>query len=135
MAERVAKSLSPIDEATQSVDSLLNQITSACREQDEGLKFITTSMEQVDQATQANAASAEELAATTTETAGHVQVLNQLTGRFTLPQGDVNRKSSGSQELIQAPALRPAPTQTDQDSSPDDEVIYFDDNPTDLASF
>ncbi|MCA9000783.1 MAG: methyl-accepting chemotaxis protein, partial [Planctomycetes bacterium] len=84
MAQRVATSLASIAQQTETVNGLLDQITSACKEQDEGLKFITGSMEQVDMATQANAASAEELAATTNETANHVQVLTGLTAQYTL---------------------------------------------------
>lgn len=87
MADRVAASLATITQSTQGVNSLLGEITSACKEQDQGLQFIKVSMEQVDQATQANAANAEELATTVADTTTYVQTLTGLTQQYQLPGG------------------------------------------------
>jgi methyl-accepting chemotaxis protein len=79
--------------------SLVEEITSACREQDAGAAQINQAIQQLDKVTQQNASSSEEVSATSEELSSQAEQLQATIAYFRL--GDVSR-------LATAQAGRPA---------------------------
>ena len=86
------------DQDVVSVVDTIQQITLASSEQAQVMAQVSQSLEQVSGVVQTNSATAQESAAASQELSAQAMVLNNLIGRFQIPQG-----------LSQAPDLPPQP--------------------------
>ena len=98
MATETASTLSQAAQDVVSVVDTIQQITLASSEQAQVMAQVSQSLEQVSGVVQTNSATAQESAAASQELSAQAMVLNNLIGRFQIPQG-----------LSQAPDLPPQP--------------------------
>ncbi|GHS96580.1 hypothetical protein FACS1894139_08280 [Planctomycetales bacterium] len=78
IAGLLEKSFKQIEEGSQQVSGLIQQITSATNEQATGMEQINSAVSQMDQVTQQNAASAEETASASEELSAQAATLNDM---------------------------------------------------------
>jgi methyl-accepting chemotaxis protein len=82
---RVRAALEDIATGTNSVNTLLMEITNASREQATGIGQISQGVSELDRATQQAAGNSEELASSAEETASLVTSMRDVVGQFILP--------------------------------------------------
>ncbi|MDR0867598.1 MAG: methyl-accepting chemotaxis protein [Planctomycetota bacterium] len=98
IAGLLEKSFKQIQEGSEQVSGLIQQITSATNEQATGMEQINNAVSQMDQVTQQNAASAEETASASEELSAQAATLNDMVREL------VRLVTGGEQS-----AVRPAP--------------------------
>jgi len=101
-----AKALEDIIRIVNRVADVVGEIATASQEQSSGIDQLNRVVTQMDRVTQNNAAQTEELSSTSQVLAMQAEELQQLVGRFTLPDQAAQREPEGAAD---APALAAAP--------------------------
>jgi methyl-accepting chemotaxis protein len=114
IAGLLEKSFKQIEEGSQQVSGLIQQITSATNEQATGMEQINSAVSQMDQVTQQNAASAEETASASEELSAQAATLNdmvrELVRLVTGGEGESQQRSAPAPRKPQPkPFAKPAP--------------------------
>ncbi len=84
IADATAKSLEESAKATQKAVKLMDEITMASEQQSQSIYQVNLGVEQIASVVQTNSATAQQSAAASEELSGQAQVLQTLTGQFTL---------------------------------------------------
>jgi methyl-accepting chemotaxis protein len=99
---RVRAALEDIATGTNSVNTLLMEITNASREQATGIAQISQGVSELDRATQQAAGNSEELASSAEETASQVTSMRDVVGQFILPGMEDHVMASDAEEFLSA---------------------------------
>lgn len=85
-ADKTARSLAEIVEASKAVSVKIGEIASDTKEQAASIGQVTTGIEEISGVVQSNSATAEQSAAASEELSGQAELLKELVGRFRLRQ-------------------------------------------------